>query len=406
MRNTRGSRVTSRPWLIVFCAIFACSWCGNQFSPLLIQYRAIQHYSSFTVNSFLGIYVLGLAPALLLAGALSDRFGRKPVLFAATVCAVLASLTLAFGQLGIAEIYVGRLLSGITVGLSLAAGTSWIKELSLASFDAGADAGTGARRSSLAFTIGSAAGALVAGAIAQFTVLGEVLPFVLHIAFTLPFLWLILRVPETSYGQSGRESTLKRLAVPSAVHPRFRRVVLLAAPWIFIAAAIAYGYLPVLLATRTGSFGLGYATVACLITLGAAALAQPLAKRIDSVSSARGILTSMICIVTGLAAGIITIATASLVTGLIAGFILGIGMGLGLASGLMEVQRMAPLNDLAGLTGVFYAVAYLGFLMPTILTALTPPFPPLALLTTLAVLAVATTLAVLRSYRRHLPGTA
>lgn len=388
----------------MFGAIFVCSWCGNQFSPLLIQYESLQHYSSAVVNSFLGVYVLGLAPALLLAGALSDRHGRRPVLFAGVVGAILASLILAFGGLGIGYIYAGRLLSGIAVGVSLAVGTSWIKELSQGLFDAAADIGTGARRSSLAFTVGSAAGALFAGAIAQFSQWGEVLPFILHILFTLPFLWLVLRVPETSFG-GVRGSLLRQLAIPAAQHRRFRRVVLVGAPWIFAAAAIAYGYLPVLLSTRTGSWGLGYATVLCLVTLGAASFAQPIAKRVDSVASARGIILSLVFVVIGILVAALTLLTLSLVLGVVASLLLGLGMGLGLVSGLMEVQRIATVRDLAGLTGVFYAIAYLGFVTPAILAAIGAPFTAITLLLIVAAFAVASIAVVGASSRKHLAGS-
>ena len=46
------------------------------------------------------------------------------------------------------------------------------------------------------------------------------------------------------------------------------------------------------------------------------------------------------------------------------------GYGLALFSGLNEVQRIAGPRDLAGLTGVFYCLTYIGFAFPAILTKL------------------------------------
>ncbi len=128
-------------WQGAFAALFVCSWAGNQFSPLLLLYKELHGYSSFTVNAFLGVYVLGLGPGLLLAGALSDRYGRRPLMMAATVFAVTTSLVLALGEFGAAAVYAGRLLAGITVGVAMAAGTSWLKELSEVPFDTRASAG-------------------------------------------------------------------------------------------------------------------------------------------------------------------------------------------------------------------------------------------------------------------------
>lgn len=389
------------PWRTVFAVMFVCSWCGNQFSPLLLLYKEAQHYSELTVNLFLGVYVLGLAPALIVSGALSDRFGRRPLLFAGVVSALLASGSLALGSLGPAPIYAGRLLSGVTVGIAMAVGTSWMKELSSPRFDPEADAAAGARRASLAFTLGSAAGALVAGGIAQFTALGEELPFAVHLLLTLPCAWAVLRVPETAGGAG--EPLRERLRLPAAGHKRFRRVVLVAAPWIFASAALAYGYLPVLLGGRTGAWGLGYATLLTVIALGVASLVQPLAKRLHSLESARGLVAALGTIAVGLLALTGAVAASSLLLGVAASVVLGAGMGIALVSGLLEVQRIASPRELAGLTGMFYAAAYAGFLVPTAMAALTPALSTLTLFVALVALAVLSALLLVASSTKHLP---
>ncbi|WP_204249268.1 MFS transporter [Frondihabitans sp. PAMC 28766] len=99
-------------WALVWGAVFVMSWGGNQFSPLLLMYENRDHYSSVLVNAFLGVYVLGLAPALLVAGSLSDRHGRRKVMIAGLVSAVVGSGLLAFGGLGPEFLLVGRLFSG------------------------------------------------------------------------------------------------------------------------------------------------------------------------------------------------------------------------------------------------------------------------------------------------------
>ena len=66
-------------WKLAVPAMFCCGWGGNQFTPLLLLYRRDGGYSAVTVDLFLGAYVIGLVPGLLLAGALSDRHGRKPI---------------------------------------------------------------------------------------------------------------------------------------------------------------------------------------------------------------------------------------------------------------------------------------------------------------------------------------
>jgi hypothetical protein len=179
--------------------------------------------------------------------------------------------------------------------------------------------------------------------------------------------------------------------------------VMVAGPWLFAAAATAYGYLPVLLAGRTGSWGLAYATVLTVVTLGTAALVQPWAKRIDTASSARGLLVALGFIAAGLLGAAAAASEQSVVLGLAIAVVLGVGLGIGLVSGLLEVQRMAGPGQLAGLTGAFYATAYTGFLLPTAMAALTPPFSTTALFAAVTVGAAGCALAVAASTRSHLP---
>ncbi|MBC2641018.1 MULTISPECIES: MFS transporter [unclassified Rhodococcus (in: high G+C Gram-positive bacteria)] len=400
---TVDSPTRARPWVLVFGTLFVCAWSGNQFSPMLLLYRDIQHYSTSTVTLFLGIYVAGLAPALVVAGAISDHSGRRTPMFYAVCFGLAASALLALGEFGSAPIYLGRLFAGMSVGTAMSVGTSWLKEVSQMPYDVGSDAGAGARRASLAFTLGSASGALVAGTIAQWGPAPTVLPYAIHVAVTLPFLWLTRRPPETVLPSAHRPSLRTRLHVPSVSHRRFLRIVVVCGPWLFAACALSYGYLPVLLADAAGSLSLAYATGLSVIALVSSALIQPVAKRIDSVSSARGTVVSLVTLTAGLVVMMFAVAADQLLVGALAGVVFGAGFGIGLVSGLLEVQRIAPAAELARLTGVFYAIAYLGFIVPTILAALTPPFTTLALLGVLVILLGLSTIAVVAGYRKHLP---
>ena len=75
-----GERIAIVPWMRVSAALFAVAWGGNEFTPLLVMYRQIDQMSALSVNVLLGAYVLGIVPALLLGGPLSDRYGRRPLL--------------------------------------------------------------------------------------------------------------------------------------------------------------------------------------------------------------------------------------------------------------------------------------------------------------------------------------
>jgi len=400
---TLPRRYRTPPWLAAWGVVFVCSWGGNQFSPLLLMYEDRAHYSSVLVNGLLGIYVLGLAPALLIAGAVSDRYGRKPVALIGVAAGAVGSILLALGLYGPGFLAAGRLFSGVTVGIAMAVGNSWIKELSQAPYEPDAAADSGARRAALAFTLGSAFGALTAGLIAQWGPAPQVVPFVVHLLLTAPFLLIVRAIPETdSHGGHSSAKWWQNLRPPSVAHPRFTRVVLVCAPWIFGSAAIGYGYLPTRLGDAAGSWGLVFATATTVVALGTSSAIQPVAKRLHTLESARGLATAVLLFAIGLAAAGFAIELQSVWLGLAANVVLGAGIGIALVSGLMEVGRIATHGDLAGATGVFYAAAYAGFLAPTVIAALTRYTSSTIIFTVIVALAVLTWLHLMVSSRKHL----
>ena len=152
-----SAAVGPRAWLAVAAVMFAVAWGGNEFTPLLVMYREVGHFSAVTVDALLAAYVLGIVPALLLGGPLSDRYGRRPLLLPAAPIALAGSLVLAAGESSAALLATGRVLCGVALGLVMAVGTTWVKELSDAAARASGvpDGGSGARRAGLALPLGS-----------------------------------------------------------------------------------------------------------------------------------------------------------------------------------------------------------------------------------------------------------
>jgi MFS family permease len=401
-------RIRTGQWRRAGAAVFCSAWGGNQFTPLLLMYRHVGGYSTVTVDLFLGAYVAGLAPGLLIAGPASDVHGRRRVMVVGTALSLLGSLVLALGATGPLPLYLGRLISGAAVGIAMSVGTSWIKELSTAPHDRRADVGAGARRASLAVTLGFGLGGGVAGALAQWTPWPTVLPYLAHVAIGVPVLIGAIRGTETRAPQ--RIAALRsRLRVPIAGHRRFLRVVLPMAPWIFGSAGVAYAVMPQLTAGRVGHWQLAYATLVTVCTPAAGALVQPLAKRLDSVGTARAVLAAMVVMSVGMAVSAVDAQLRLPWLGVVVAVVLGAGYGIALVSGLLEIQRIcadSDTGDLAGLTGVYYALAYSGFLLPVLLATLSHLLSYPLLLAALSGCALACTGVVGVSSRRDLPVTA
>ncbi|MFI5658748.1 MFS transporter [Streptomyces sp. NPDC051684] len=389
-----ASAASVRPgqWRTVAAAMFVCGWGGNQFTPLLLMYRELGGYSTLSVDAFLGAYVVGLVPGLLLAGPISDRRGRRPVMIAGTVASILASLVLCFGEHSAWPIYVGRLMTGVAVGIAMAVGSSWVKELST-----GADAGAAARRASLCQTAGFGLGAGVAGALAQWGPWPMVTPYVVHIVLTAAVPVLLLRIPETRTAVRGAAGSLRDLLralaadlrIPAPARRRFRWVVVPMAPWVFGAAGLAYAVMPELVDNRVGHWGLAYATALTVLTLGTGAAVQPLAKWLDA--RARGGRAPVAAMSVMLLGTVLCAVNAAVLSPWLAGaaaVALGAGYGIAVVSGLLEIQRMAGPDDLAGLTGIYYTLAYAGFLLPTVLATLSAWLPYSVMLAAVALVAL------------------
>ena len=371
--SSRTPRVIPRaipPWQLAAPALFVMAWGGNHFTPLLHMYETLGHYSTVIADLFLGFYVVGLVPGLLLAGALSDRYGRKPLVIIGVLGGIVASILLGLGFSSEVVICLGRFLAGLSVGVAMSVGTAWLKELSSAPFDLVARPTAGARRPALTLTIGFGLGAGVSGVLAQWGPLPTLLPYAVHIILSLLVLPTLLRTPETVRRSRAHGSLWRDLQVPLAGHRRFLRVVLPTAPWVFGAAGIAYAMMPKLVESRLGELNLAFATLLTVVTLGTGALVQPQVSRLNSVTRGRALLVGMSLMVAGVLSAVATAVTLSPVLAILTGVVLGAAYGITVVAGLVEIQRIATATDLAGITGVYYCLTYLGFLLPVVFATL------------------------------------
>ncbi|MDT2004338.1 MFS transporter [Rhodococcus opacus] len=397
-----------RHWMLVAATMFAVAWGGNEFTPLLGMYRMDHGFSAVTVDLFLFAYVLGIVPALLLGGPLSDRLGRRPILLPAPVLTIVGSMLLAFGSDSAALLIVGRILCGVALGLGMAVGGSWVKELSTAPWDPAATAGAGARRAAMSLTGGFGLGAGVAGVLAQWAPLPSVLSYAVHSAIAVGAAVALWRAPETRAAQpvSERVSLLRDLAIPSASHKRFLFVIAPLAPWVFGTAAAAYAVLPSLMSRNTGGLPLAFSALMCMVGLGAGFAVQALGRKIDTPRNARAVVVSLVFVLAGMVAAVVAASALTVPLALVAAVVLGCGYGMAMVSGLQEIQRIAGPEDLAGLTAVFYSLTYLGFGTPVVMAYLSETFPAVTYprMFVFGAVAVAGCLALaLTKWRSHLP---
>lgn len=331
------------PWFRVAAAMFAVGWGANQFAAMLLVYREEDGFSGEAVTALFGAYALGLIPALLIVGQISDRIGRRVVMRPVLVLSVIATVVLVAGGDQLWALLLGRLLAGVASGAAFAPGTAWIKELS-----ADRPRGTGARRATLALSAGFGSGPLVAGIVAQWLPGPTVLPYLPHLALMAVVGVIAWNAPEVAAtrepGAAGR-----RAEVWQAMRSRpFVLGIALTAPWVFGAAATSFATLPTFVEIDVAPVAVTASLAGLTLWTGVAI--QPLGRRLGD---ARLIITAgLVAAAAGLGAGVVLAQSGTAWLLVPAAMLLGIGYGLILVGGLTTVEQLAHPDDLGTLNAI------------------------------------------------------
>lgn len=362
-------------WKFIAFAVFAAAWGGNEFTPMMVFYRGERVFGDVFVDALLASYAAGIAISLLISGPLSDRYGRRTVMLPAPAVALVGSALIAAGETNSPLIFVGRVLSGISIGMAMTAGGSWIKELSTPSFDPSAKPGAGARRATMSLTAGFGLGALLAGCLAEWGPAPGQTPYLIHILLSVVSMAGLLTVPETrqSAHLNVKGSFWSDIATPVALHPRFLLAVLPIAPWVFGCAGVAYAIIPSLTQDKV-SIPIAFSAVITMVALTFGFGVQQKSDTYLRHGGTRGQQLGLGLIIAGMLLAVWTAHERSLVGAAIAAITLGTAYGVCMITGLTEVQQLAGPDDLGGLTAIFYAVTYLGFFFPMILSKMSEWF--------------------------------
>jgi MFS family permease len=356
----------SRPpeWIAAALVLAGAGWGSNQITPMLLVYERRLALSTVTLEALFGVYALGLIPGLLLAGPIADSRGRRTVAIPAVVLSLAASCTLLAGNHTPALLFAGRFLAGVSSGAAFGSATAWLRELSRPPFGAASDH-TAARRAAAAMTLGFALGPLVAGLLAQWAPLPTVVPYLPHIALMAVLLPCLRSVPETVTRQDRHE---RRLAIPELRTPRFRRIVVPLAPWVFTSPAIAVALLPSIVGADRADDGTALVAIVATICAASGVAAQPIARHLDARARGnRSATAGLTVLVAGLALSALTAETRATWLLLPCAAVLGAAYGICLVAGLVEIQRLAGPRNLARATAIYYALTYLGFAAPYVL---------------------------------------
>jgi MFS family permease len=331
-------------------------------SALYGLYEQREHLAPITLTIVYAVYAVGVVASLLLAGQLSDSYGRRTVLIPGLLVAGAAAVVF-LAWTSLAGLLVARLLTGVALGASVATATAYIADL-----DAGPD-GAPSRRSGIVATIanvgGLALGPLMAGALAQYVPGGLTLSFVVLLAALIVATGVVVRSPE------GREPLQprpryrpQRLRAPAQARGQF----VAATTGAFLTFAVAG-----LLAGLAGTFLAGpfhhpsavLTGFAIFLNFGAGVLVQATTTHWPAHRLiAAGLVPLLIGLIVLVASA--WTAPASLALFLVGTAIAGLGGGAIIGGSLRVVISTASAADRAGALATYFTAGYVGVSLPVL----------------------------------------
>ena len=190
---------------------------GSIPTPLYEVYQNLWRFSEGMLTVVYAVYVAGILAALLCAGRLSDRVGRRPVLLSALALAATSAVVFAMAP-GVGSLIVARILQGLAIGAFSGAATAALIEPEPRGDDRFA-----ALVSTACVPSGFAAGALLSGALVEYAPRPTVLVYLVYLGLLVPALIGALAIPET--GPDGHQARfpmrLRPLELPPEARPRF-----------------------------------------------------------------------------------------------------------------------------------------------------------------------------------------
>jgi MFS family permease len=349
-----------KPFVVVACALFVLLLDGNLPTPLYGVYREELGFSATTLTLLFAVYALALVPSLLVFGQLSDRVGRRPVIVGGLGLAALGLVLLAVAQ-SVAALLVGRAIQGIALGAAVGTVPAALVEL-----EPNGDHSRAATAAVLGQSGGSAAGPLVAGALAQWAPAPLQLCYAVGVAVTVAAIAGVLAVGEPRPA-SGRWR-LQKPSVPAPIRAGFARSCLTCGS-VWAVGALFLSVVPSYAADLLDTSDLALLGAISAVMLAMACLAQAVSLR-GAITPDRAQPLGLGLLIAGIAALLGAFPLHALALVLAAAVLAGTGLGLGYFGSQSTINRLAPPDRRGEVTAAFITCIYLGVSVTAIGTGL------------------------------------
>jgi len=337
--------------------LLAIGWAASHFAALIPAISDHQHLNATTLDAVFAIYAVGILPGLIIGGRVSDALGRRPVAWVGSAIVLLGTVAMLLSQHS-DMLLAGRLIIGVGAGFAISSCTAWASDLK---------GPAGAAIAGAVLTLGFGIGPFASGAIATAGHFGIQLAFA--IAAALVVLATVVAAVAVRRAAAGIQVSTSSLQSPGPARQgnsaRALGWAMPLAPWVFASATLAFITIPA--RVHTGFAAAMAAGVAALIANGVSGGVQVLARARQWGPQTGTVGAALAAVGYALTAAAPPVITPIL--GLSLAVILGSAAGLCLREGLIDLEAAAPQRVRGTLTGAFYAVTYLGFGLPLLLSA-------------------------------------
>jgi len=336
-------------------AVFAGS---TLVTPLYVIYKQQFGFSQITLTLIYAAYVIGNLAALLLFGRVSDEIGRRRTALPAMVVAIVSALVFLFAA-NVASLYVGRILSGLGIGIASGTGTAWLAELI-----GDEDKSRATMIATSANFLGLAVSALVAGVLAQYAPWPLHLPFIVYLLALITVAALIWRTQETV----GRSRSITKVSIRPAVSvpTSIRRQFVAPAVTGFGAMALVGFFAALAPTVLAQDLHESNHAVAGAMFFELALVVSGVIVATQSLSSRTVMLLGLGLMVPSVALVVAAQGFASMTTMIAATACCGASAGLGYRGSLQVVNQIAPPDRRAAVVSSYFICGFSGNALPVI----------------------------------------
>lgn len=350
-RGLRGPRAA----VVVAGAFFVTMLGPTLPTPLYPIYEQHLGFGGLMVTLIFATYAAGVALALVLFGRLSDQLGRRALLLPGLALASISSAVFLIPD-SIAALFVGRILSGLSVGLFTGTATAALADLATSS--------TQRRYSLIAALVnmlGLGLGPVISGALAEFTSAPLTLPYISHIMFGLIAMIGVAMIAEPLDRQMEPfRWELQRMSLPSQIRGTFIRAATAGFAGFSVLGLFA-SVAPALLAQVLGVTNHLVWGLIVFAQLGFSAIGQIISTRIPD---RQAILMGTAALSTGIMLTGISILVSSLPVILAGAAVAGIGQGMSFRASLGTLAQRSPAHSRGEIISTFFLVLYVAQALP------------------------------------------